>query len=104
MTETEARRVSKFAELIDFVVGWRTEREVFRLTLPPWHCHQRGGLPVSEHRQRKVKAGTFRPRNISAKVLNERAARDYAELRAIPSLCTRFWSVDRFIPRRVAAP
>ena len=26
--------------------------------MPQWHCHQRGGLPVSEHRESKLKAGT----------------------------------------------
>src|SRR5882724_417326 len=30
----------------------------FQITLPPWHCHCRGGLPVSEHRESKLKAGT----------------------------------------------
>jgi len=24
--------------------------------LPPWHRHRRGGLPVSEHRKRELKA------------------------------------------------
>jgi hypothetical protein len=32
------------------------------ITLSPWHCHPGGGLPVSEHRQRKGKVGTFRTR------------------------------------------
>src|SRR5580698_5215566 len=45
------------------------QKRGFQITLPPWHCHPRGGLPVSEHRQRKVKAGTSRRR------FEERAAR-----------------------------
>jgi hypothetical protein len=56
--------------------GMANRERGLQITMPPWHCHQRGGLPVSEHRQRKLKAGThFGPINIPAQVLNERAPR-----------------------------
>jgi hypothetical protein len=37
--------------------GMANRETGLRITLPPWHCHRGGRLPVSEHRERRLKAG-----------------------------------------------
>jgi hypothetical protein len=62
MTRTKAQGGSKLRNLL--ICSRLASRErALQIKLPPWHCHRRGGLPVSEHRERELPA-----RNISDKV------------------------------------
>ena len=71
----------------------RSSDHAATVALPPTWRAARFGAPG-----KKSEGG-----NILEKVCMKQR-RDYTELRTIPSLCTRFCSVDRFIPRHAAAP
>ena len=80
-------------------MGWRTEREV-----PGLRCYRGTATHVAGCPFQSTENDQSEGESTLNKMGMKDRRNDYAELRAIPSLCTRFWSVDRFIPRRAAAP
>ena len=80
--------------------GMASQKGALQSRLPRWHCRICGSVSVLWHTG-EVCATRKRFRIARSE---SAARRGQAELRAIPSLRIRCWRVDRFIPRRAAAP
>jgi len=80
--------------------GMASQKGALQSRLPRWHCRICGSVSVLWHTG-EVCATRKRFRIARSESV---ARRGQAELRAIPSLRIRCWRVDRFIPRRAAAP